>query len=60
MRTLSAVVSLAALLTACGDSTAPPTGDPAPTASPDVGVTALLPAEPTASPVADPAAPKPV
>lgn len=60
MRTLSAVVSLAALLTACGDSTAPPTGDPAPTASPDVGVTALLPAEPTASPVADPAAPTPV
>ncbi len=57
MRTLIAVVSLAALLAACGDDTAPATRDPAP--APSDGVTTPPPADPAEPPAADPAAPTP-
>jgi len=55
MRALIAVVSLAALLAACGDNSAAPTGDPPPT--PTDGAAASSPD--SATPPADPAAPAP-
>lgn len=54
MRTLIAVVSLAALLAACGDDTAPAVGDPA--AAPSDGVTAPARSD---LPATDPDAPAP-